>query len=660
MKRNCLRSIYPVILSFLIMFAFGSLRGSSALSQTQIYSLATGGQPFIDAVSSVLPPILQPIKGVEIYFTDAYESQGSVYHYLPGTGSETIIYTRPSRQIYSFSFSPWDQNTLYYVNANEYKIFTKKLSSPTAEKVVYTHTTYVRDIAFNKEGDLFFSEATGAGKNGKIWRMEKDGTVSLFYTVNLSAVDGFWAGYFTFDLNDTLYLSSGNRISASIYKVDVPSNTVTKVYTDKNGAIAGMVFGTDGFLYYADWGKEIYRLDLEHRQRVAVYYNSKRKWLSDVAFPLSSSTPPIDAVGKWIMLYGVGDTRLDQIKSTGLTDYTDGLSGFFMKDAPFGGRLGLRLGYDKTFPTASVTYYRLQYQYENESGWHDFKEPVFVHYLKEASGLPPTFPTYMLGPNDVGGKNLYRFRPHEADLPGLLPPLGPGETVSWPTTDFLGDIYSGFLNTEDLHLTPGNYKIKVELYNSVGSQTLPGTQFTFVVPIGAKPDGTILTNTADAVDPASIDAGGFGFTIHVDNRSCGASIDEPTIGQVGAGDCGFLRYNPYESPKPTPVHIAFQATHPAQFSLFRFSIVRGPNSLALTVASGYEVSALSAGVYNGDGNGNFAYDFPPTDLLGPCSEAAFSENLDVYAKATTGWRQRINRFDASAVRAFALTPLVLE
>ena len=37
-------------------------------------------------------------------------------------------------------------------------------------------------------------------------------------------------------------------------------------------------------------------------------------------------------------------------------------------------------------------------------------------------------------------------------------------------------------------------------------------------------------------------------------------------------------------------------------------------------------------------------------------KGAFAANLYVYAKATTGWHQRISGLDASFVRAFALAP----
>ncbi|MFC1760584.1 hypothetical protein ACFL6U_00715 [Planctomycetota bacterium] len=625
---------------------FGNDKGSLTLVG-EIHSFAIGGQEL------VIDDICPEAESDEIYFADGGESTGSVYFYDPAVG-ETAIYTRPDDRLYSFCFSPWDPNKLYFVNANKNNILVKDLSiSASLEAVLYTHTTHIRDIAFNNEGTLFFSEATGAEHNGKIWQIEKDGTTSLYYTVSLATVSGFWSGDFTFDHSNTLYLSSGNHIPAQLYKVDdVHAGTVTTEYTDTHGSIAGMVFGEDGFLYYANWETKIYCLNLANGQRAVIYSNPSRTWVSDVGFK-SKELPLTDAKGIWIMPYGIGGTRLDQIKPTGLTDYTDSLSGHFMHDAPFGSRLGFRLGSANLIPTPAITYYRFQYKHESGATWYEFTEPVMVHYVKEALFMFPKFPTYMLGPYDVAGKKLYKFRPHEADLPSLVP-VAPGETVSWPSTGFLGDIYSGFLNTESLHLAPGRYTIKLEIFNHTGAQVLPapGT-FNFVVPSGVGPGGTIFTNPAG---PGSMDAGGFVFTVHVDNRSCGAQIHEPMIGSIGAGDCGFLRYNPAVSPSTAPVNISFNATHPADFALFLFRIIRGPHLVSPTYVNGAEVNALFAGTYTGDGNGHFENDFLRTDLLGPCVEGAFSENLYSFAKATNGWKHRLNKFDASDVRAFALTP----
>jgi len=373
--------------------------------------------------------------------------------------------------------------------------------------------------------------------------------------------------------------------------------------------------------------------------------------------------PPPDAVGLWVMPWGVGGTRLDSIKPTGLTDYVDGGSGHLMSNAPFGGWLGFRVGAANAVPTLDVYYYRLQYRHEMETGWHDFGYPISVHYVTERPGFPPVFPLYALGPHVVGGKNLYRFRPHEAELPSLVP-VGPGETVRWPSTGFLADIYSGILDTASLHLSPGVYLIKLEIYDQAGVQILPGAgAYDFVVPVGTGASGETLTDFVDPLGP-SVVSGGFVFSLAIDNRVCEAEIEAPQVfrpgtGYVAADACGFLRYDDGYSPAADQVLLAFEASHPDGFAVFGFTLVRGPTAVGAASVSGAEVSALSAGPYLGDGTGNFRDQFSRAALLGACVEAAFSENLHVYAKATTGWGHRISGLDAHDVWAFALTPMIL-
>ena len=222
----------------------------------------------------------------DIYFADADESPGSVYHYDIASGMEETVYTRPSKRLYSFAFHPQIPEKLYYVNANEYKIYrTHQISSGWApEEVVYTHTTYIRDIAFafdsNGELGLYFSEATGAGEDGKIYRIE-DGYAIPYYTVKLADVDRSWAGDFAFDAESNLYLSSGNRVPARIYKLD--GGSVEEIYKDEKEPIKGLVC-EDGVLYYANWRTKIYRLDTDTGERTVVYSNPEREWLSDVGF----------------------------------------------------------------------------------------------------------------------------------------------------------------------------------------------------------------------------------------------------------------------------------------------------------------------------------------------------------------------------------------
>ena len=163
-------------------------------------------------------------------------------------------------------------------------------------------------------------------------------------------------------------------------------------------------------------------------------------------------------------------------------------------------------------------------------------------------------------------------------------------------------------------------------------------------------DGTV---TARAADPSELDVdGGFIFNLHLDNHPCTASTDAPAIGGGGTVDaCGFLNY-PDTSAQ---ISIGFKAKHPNGFATFSLSMVRGVTDVAIgDVAGGTEVWAGSAGVYTGDGAGDFSHAFTVGDLLDGCVNGAFAEDLYVTAKATTGGGDLIAAYNAGARRAFAL------
>lgn len=355
----------------------------------------------------------------------------------------------------------------------------------------------------------------------------------------------------------------------------------------------------------------------------------------------------------WVMPWAVGNTPLYAIKATGLTDYTDGLSGRLMSDAPFGGHLGLRHGYDSRMPTDTLYYYRWLYQPIGATTWQEFSETIGAHYEQRvlATGSV-SFPVYALGPKSVGGKNLYEFRPH------MPPAAPPGSVSAWPATDWFGDIYSGLLASTTL--PEGNYRFKLEIYDKNGNVVTPGpTTFRFLAPTSTAADGTVTSAPAAA---ASLDGNGYVFTLHIDNRSTGAVIDAPLLGGTAATDaCGFLLYDPAVAATnaAAKIRLAFHATHPANFAVFSFNVTRATTSV---VHATEEVKAFTATPFTGDGNGNFAADLSRNDLLGTCAlpggkgKGAFAEGLYVYAKATTGWHQRITAYDASATRAFALAP----
>jgi hypothetical protein len=393
--------------------------------------------------------------------------------------------------------------------------------------------------------------------------------------------------------------------------------------------------------------------------------------VTDPAARVCAPPPPVDpppGVTRWIMPHAVGGIRLDQIKprwqdagthwqviasdwsKRGLTDYGS------ITNAPFGSNLGFRLGYSSAIPTSQLYHYRWLYKKDGETAWHEFASPVAAtvvrHYVAEDLSDPtktPTFPAYTLGPKSVGGMHLYEFKPHQ-------PPTMTGYNTYWPTDTWFADIYSGILRSQNLpggiSSAAGRYKIKVEIYDENGNKVNPGAgTFQFIVPTGEASDGTIETrpaNTDSSHGPVEIEDGGFVFYLHIDNRSCTATIDAPAIGTTSAGDvCGFLRYQAGDN-----VEIKFHALHPDNFATFAFWIRRGHT---LVSSAGGEVSATAAGVYAGDGSGNFENDFAVGSLLGPCTEAGFAEVLRVYAKATNGW-SRLHGYDDHDDRGFALAP----
>ncbi len=157
----------------------------------------------------------------------------------------------------------------------------------STEEVVYEHTTYVRDIAFGPEPvtgtpsstprlGFFFSEATGAG-GGKIYYLPPNNRpAELYFRVTIP-----WAGDFAFDEEGNLYLSSGNRVPAKIYKV--AGGTLRTIY-GHNEPIKGFVV-RGGRIYFSNWQGAIYVLDLSTGKAEKVFENPHSfKWLSDVNF----------------------------------------------------------------------------------------------------------------------------------------------------------------------------------------------------------------------------------------------------------------------------------------------------------------------------------------------------------------------------------------
>ena len=242
------------------------------------------------------------------YAVDAYQTPGVIHRIV--NRKPSTFFRRRSGTIYSIAL--W-RGQLYFCSANDRRIYQR--TGKQQERVVFEHKTYIRDVAIDPSGNLYFSEASGARGDGRIYKLtlpvDKLGSNVFsrqsrqpFYTVQLRTVDGFWAGDFTFDDRGNLYLSTGNRTPAFIYRLPRDPNGVLgrpqKVYRDTKGAIKGIAIdpSNSDFIYYADWKQAIYKLNLRDLGRRVAFSGSfsvsgkaaksRSQHLSDIAFDIIS------------------------------------------------------------------------------------------------------------------------------------------------------------------------------------------------------------------------------------------------------------------------------------------------------------------------------------------------------------------------------------
>ena len=208
-----------------------------------------------------------------LYLTDARDSKGKIY--LFNNGDLSVKYARPRGNIYSLAVSP--RGELHFSNHNDRNLYL--LAKNGSEELIYTHSTYLRDVAFDRKGNLYFSESSGAGRDGKIFRLAGNRAV-LVFTVRLKEVDGFWAGNFAFDNDGRLWLSSGNRVPANLYMVQ---NNVPRQVFASAGSIAGFCFLDDGSLVFTDWRKTLQRITVPGFVITELGTLAQFQWLSDAA-----------------------------------------------------------------------------------------------------------------------------------------------------------------------------------------------------------------------------------------------------------------------------------------------------------------------------------------------------------------------------------------
>jgi hypothetical protein len=160
---------------------------------------------------------------------------------------------------------------------------------------------------------------------------------------------------------------------------------------------------------------------------------------------------------------------------------------------------------------------------------------------------------------------------------------------------------------------------------------------------------------SDGGNPANAVA--FKMVFNVNNEGCKAVIDNITVlnsdGTTTDSDteCGFA---PYTDKTTSRVEFSFEASHPENFAVFGFGVIRGNGNPCPDADTSGMVIGDSSNGYTLS-SGKYSKEVLAANLLGNCDQAAFSENLHVYALATNGSR-RLDEYDDGKVAAFAIEP----
>jgi hypothetical protein len=239
----------------------------------------------------MLGAVLAPSSATaaNIYLATRNLSPGPVLRIAGAT--EALAYIRPgNNNLTSFTIGPSVEPTtttavrptrLYYCNAvNQNQIFR------AGDVPIYTHRTYVREVAFGPGGALYFSESTGASADGKIYRLGPGMVPVLYYTVVLTKVGGFWAGNFAFNSAGRLFISNGNTTGAKIWGCPLGAAAPVALYSDR-GPIQGFCVTSSSTFWFTNGTPVLRRGTFGGPATMTVFTSPKQNKYCDV---LASAT----------------------------------------------------------------------------------------------------------------------------------------------------------------------------------------------------------------------------------------------------------------------------------------------------------------------------------------------------------------------------------
>ena len=453
---------------------------------------------------------------------------------------------------------------------------------------------------------------------------------------------------------------------------------VAVVTTDTQGRFESTVFyrcgGDHPDLYF--WVEYDFGSGFEtvHHPRIAcnTYWNhvcgsEVTVRVTDPRVPGCEEEP--DLPGRQVVVLSIGRNVAVRELQTSATPATEGLTS---AGEPFGASLEPRVDFSRTELIGSgIPYYR--WSYRRLSGpdgstasvdpaavplntWAVMTRDVYRHYKVGTS-----YPSVGMGPMPTSGPgaapvaNLFRIRP-------LLPPAG----NEWIVLNESVDLATAYFDTGSLagapasgppwpdDLAAGRYELKLELFNSTGALVNWSAENIELritnedAPFGT---GTVTTALAPSYNRvlAGLDTMGFRMVVRIDNNRCSADI-LPVGGTVTPDPlCGFHNYS---LPSDT-AELSIVARHPNSFASYAFVVTRGAGPTIPAASTAGTAGQAGTNGYVETSNFNYSKNVVISSLLGPCSNAAYSERLDVTAMATNGYGT-LSGYNAADNAAFAL------
>ncbi len=276
-------------------FCFGSCAGSGTGLVEAPAAAGSDAGALVDTRPARVAPAAQPPKPVRpprpglqaikvslpnlqpLFFTRAFarDQPGSIYKLDGSQAWQWHARTTPGNGgIFSVAESPTGE--LYFCDATESRIFLWKAGK---ESVVYQHDAPVKHLAIGPAGRLYFSSVLGTRDNGTIYELNGS-KATPYYTLKPDALGGPWSGTFAFDRQGMLWVSSGARRPAGLYRVRYQQ--LEKIFSTDQSAIMGFSFLDDGSIVFADDAHGVMRLTLPELQLSRLFESPYEGWLTDV------------------------------------------------------------------------------------------------------------------------------------------------------------------------------------------------------------------------------------------------------------------------------------------------------------------------------------------------------------------------------------------